>query len=783
MRVPAWLLIVPAAIFGALEGCGSDGGVAPGGNTSDGGSTSSSGSSGSFVTNDGGATSSLAIVVDPPEATVDVKVVDGVAAATPVTFRALDVATGVAVPASFSLDRGELGSIVAGTGVFTASGSIAGSATVTATIEGATAKGKLTVRISAENLGANAKSGVGPQTGPTPKGGFNGVGGQVLGPAPSAEIKTKLDLDNPVPTTSFEWLAPYDKTVFPRGILAPLVQWRTSAGFTATGFTIHLKQAGFEFRGYYGVPAGSTSLANQPIDFDIWKRITNSNQGDPLEVEIKVTDGVTTYGPIKRTWSIAPGILRGTVYYNSYGTQLAAITQGNKAAAVLRIAPGDSEPVIAVPGAEQKCVVCHEVSANGNRLFSNDTDQGDYGYARAYDLTNAGAVYKTYGPSWGAGFSSAEFIGKLSYSAPFPDGTFFLASSGENYHHWSKASDLFAADTYQSVATTGFTDVVKRAVTPAFSPDGTRVAFAYWESVSADPLADGGHTLVVMDFDCHKDANGACGAPPYEFKNLRMIHHEAAAYLGWPTFSPDGKWVVFQRSTNKGDGSVLNTSKTGRADLWIASAELGSTFTPMKLCALNGFDADCMTNPTPTSYLPVGTNHPQMFVDAANPGDTNLSFEPTITPIVSGGYVWLIFTSRRLYGNVATLEPYAGKDDGNPMPAMPVPKKLWVAAVDLNPKNGQDPSHPPFYLPGQELLAGNMRAFWENDPCRANGSTCETGNECCNGFCRDDGKGALVCGDKPPGCANEFETCKTNDDCCGTTLLCIGGKCATSSPK
>jgi len=144
--------------------------------------------------------------------------------------------------------------------------------------------------------------------------------------------------------------------------------------------------------------------------------------------------------------------------------------------------------------------------------------------------------------------------------------------------------------------------------------------------------------------------------------------------------------------------------------------------------------------------------------------------------------MWLIFTTRRLYGNVATLEPYAGKDDGQPMPPNPVPKKLWVAAIDLNPKSGVDPSHPPFYLPGQELLAGNMRAFWENDPCRANGSTCETGNECCGGFCRNDSSGKLVCGDKPPGCANEFENCTTAADCCGTNVACIGGKCALSGP-
>lgn len=792
MRVSAWALVFglgASSLLAVGGGCGSSNSATFSGNGTDGGGSSSSSgqnTSGTIGGNgggdEGGVAPSAPIAIEPADATVDVEIVDGeLKPVTPVTFKIVDRDTRAPLDgASWSIDRGEVGTIVVGTGVFTANGNVAGVATVTASYGTNQATSKITINVRATNGGANAKSGIGPQTGPVPKGGFNGVGGEVLGAAPSDDIKTKLATDNPVDVSKFEMLAPYDKTVFPRAILPPLVQWRTESGFDVKGYSIHLKQTGFDFRGTYAPAAGSTKFQNAPIDAEIWKRLLNSNQGDPVTVEIKVTDGTTTYGPIVRTWTIAPGILRGTVYYNSYGTLLADKTQGEKAAAVLRISPGQSEPQLAIPGAEKKCAVCHEVSANGNRLFSNDTDQGDYGYARSYDLTADASVIKSYGPSWGAGFDSAKFIGKLSYSAPYPDGTFFLASSGENYHHWPEPSDLFSADTYEPIATTGFKDVVKRAVTPAFSPDGSRVAFTYWESAKADPLADGGHTLVVMDFDCNRGADGNCGAPPYKFSNLRKVAHDDSAYLGWPAFSPDGKWLIYQRSTNGGDGSVLNTSKTGRADLWIASADLAPTFETMKLCSVNGFEGSCVSNAAAPSFLPTGPNHPQKLVDDASPGDTNLAFEPTITPIVSGGYAWLIFTTRRLYGNVATLEPYAGKDDGQPMPASPVPKKLWVAAIELAPKTGTDPSHPPFYLPGQELLAGNMRAFWENDPCRKNGSECETGNECCNGFCRDNGAGKLVCGDKPAGCVQEFETCKSSAECCGTALSCIGGKCAVA---
>jgi hypothetical protein len=167
------------------------------------------------------------------------------------------------------------------------------------------------------------------------------------------------------------------------------------------------------------------------------------------------------------------------------------------------------------------------------------------------------------------------------------------------------------------------------------------------------------------------------------------------------------------------------------------------------------------------SYLPTSTTHPD---------DTALDYEPTVNPIPSGGYYWVVFTSRRMYGNIAAGDPY---DNGNG--TYPIPKKLWVAAIDINAKPGVDPSHPAFYLPGQELDAGNMRGFWVVDPCKPNGQSCLTGDECCNGFCRQpaDG-GALVCTDQPPGCSNEFEKCTSDADCCGQSqgYKCINGHCA-----
>ena len=50
-------------------------------------------------------------------------------------------------------------------------------------------------------------------------------------------------------------------------------------------------------------------------------------------------------------------------------------------------------------------------------------------------------------------------------------------------------------------------------------------------------------------------------------------------------------------------------------------------------------------------------------------------------------------------------------------------KKIWIAAVSANPSEGTDPSSPAFYLPGQEYLAGNSKAYWVLESCKAAAST------------------------------------------------------------
>jgi hypothetical protein len=131
-----------------------------------------------------------------------------------------------------------------------------------------------------------------------------------------------------------------------------------------------------------------------------------------------------------------------------------------------------------------------------------------------------------------------------------------------------------------------------------------------------------------------------------------------------------------------------------------------------------------------------------------------------------------VFTSRRTYGNLLT-----GTKDAV--------KQLWVAAIDLNPVAGKDPSHPAFLLSGQDQTSVNMRGFWALDPCKGDGQGCASGTECCGGYCDGSGPaGAKVC--KSAGtCSQDGDKCNVTADCCNASAgtQCINHVCSEPGPK
>jgi hypothetical protein len=295
---------------------------------------------------------------------------------------------------------------------------------------------------------------------------------------------------------------------------------------------------------------------------------------------------------------------------------------------------------------------------------------------------------------------------------------------------------LFETDTGNQVDGGG--GIPTGAMCPMFSPDGTEIVFN-------DYAINNGHGLATMQFD--KTMRQAT--------NYKQVFQETdtSVFPGWPFFLPDQKAIVFllgAASDFSGGGVGLSGTSTSTAgapagDLYVLDLASGKS---VMLDEAMGFasDQDVASGKT---YLPFGSD------------DVHHHYYPTASPVAAGGYFWIFFDSFRHYGNQG------------------LQRQLWGAAIDFSSSGTYttDTSHPAFYVTGQEIGTGNHRAFTALDPCKADGSDCTSGVDCCTGLCTN-GK----CGG-PPRCSNVDEACGPGQSCCDPNVSCIAGYCAIPAPK
>jgi hypothetical protein len=599
----------------------------------------------------------------------------------------------------WSIDNVQLGTID-GNGLFTASGLIGGTSNVNAVKGTDTGAAQISVQVQITKNVGNVPS----------------------------NIITQLQ-GGGTSDAAFKWLYPYNNTLWPRGLSGPVLQF---GGTAITYAWVHIETASksIVYDGYYGAsnPA-RIDFSNDPI----WNTVGQSaGPGDAVTISVTKMSGNAVTGPQSETWTFAQGSLKGTVYYNSYDSAL-----GNGYGAVLKIKPGPGAAAsLLIGGTSAKCTVCHTVSSNGNALIAANTG---YDTGAKYDLTNNVAQSQ----------NRNDYV--FNFPALNPDGSIVVSTTSDKIGGmWASTPSSVYDGSGNKLTNTGFEGLVSYAATPSFSPDGTLFAFNN-EGAPNEDNASTQNEIDMLSFD----------AKNVKFSNkVKLVGDtNTTNLLGWPSFTPDSKFAVYDHHQGtSGEGVTYGTWGAQRSALEMVDVNSKAVY---MINALNGLDA----NNQP--YLPFGAD------------DENRNFEPNVLPLAAGGYFWVVFTSRRQYGNTinsAETGTY-GQD---------IRKKLWVAAIDINPTPGKDPSHVPFYLPGQEAPAGNMRGFWVLDPCEQNGNSCESGDECCNGFCRqvtDDGGTENVCVPPPGGCSHEYEKCTTSSDCCDSNESCINGFCGSIAPN
>nr|MBP9113622.1 hypothetical protein [Polyangiaceae bacterium] len=320
-------------------------------------------------------------------------------------------------------------------------------------------------------------------------------------------------------------------------------------------------------------------------------------------------------------------------------------------------------------------------------------------------------------------FQSTQASG---FQAISPNGDFVL------WRHWNSGSFGSDGKLYLSPynAETKLAELIPPAAMgspshPVWSPDGKTVALGM--RTAGNGLDYTASSMALVDV--------TLGVTP-SFSNFRQIVQANVTYpvASYPSFTADSKWIGFMRA-NRSRGTETNSL----GELWISDI---TGATQIRLDQANG-----------------------MGVLAA----TNKAWGPSFHPVAAGGYNWVAFYAQRNWGHKFTGST----------------RKLWIAAVDANPVAGKDPSHPAFYVEGQELDSTNERPQFTVPPCKMSGETCESGYECCDGrFCRKDAtSGQMTCQEpKPNECAQVGDSCKLDSDCCKASARCTGGTCQPIGP-
>jgi hypothetical protein len=655
-----WALVAAGCGAGGNGNSSSNGGAGGTGGGSGGQGAGTGGEGGCFLGCGGSSTTSNqgVVVISPqnPTLTVDNGVIP--TQAFTATINGADVTSSV----TWIFERPEVGGLT--TNVFTPTGAVAGI-------------GKLTARVNMDEGTTNVTVFIKKKV-------------NTAGVTPQDEMA----FDNPTggADPSMSVLYPYNETVFPLGVLAPEIQW--NGGQAADVYRLRISEKYYEYTGYFTAPPPSRHL----IDEEDWKNIEESGTGaqsDPVSMQLTRRSGGTVFTPVVNTWHVAPGRLKGSVYY--WELPLGA---GN--GRILRIRP-DSPAVdqFFSPGV---CWGCHTVSRDGTKMAAEFNDGN--GPLYTVDLVADPSVYSTINPSAPAG----NFV----FSAFNNTGDKLLAS--ENNSRILRIIDANNGVTLNPNA------MGNGCGEPAWSPDGTKIAGicnmsggGFWtfdvtggNLTVADVAADG---VTVSNIQNIVPQAGGVGRPAY------------------PSFSPGSEWITYGRPTT-------GSRSTGNGKLWIVA--------------------------------PDGSGAQELSTASSD----NKSFNGVFAPLRAGGYFWVVFITRRDYGNTLVNTNR---------------QQLWITAIKDPPTAG-DPSHPPFYMRGQENNQLSENAYYALDPCKNIGEDCDSGVDCCNGQCVEDPNNSAnhICGEPPPPgtCSADGNSCETTADCCNKPVsTCIDGFCQEPVPE
>ena len=357
-----------------------------------------------------------------------------------------------------------------------------------------------------------------------------------------------------------------------------------------------------------------TTTPSYQADPSTWTVLAETNRGGDLQVALRGTHyaggGVGEAPPISVGYS-EQDVAGGIYYWAAANESIMRFDFGTPAQA--------PEQFYTSAMAGGRCVSCHAVSRDGSKMALN--------------------LYVNSDP-YGGGIldiSSRTLLADNNYKAVFqtysPDSRLLVTS-------WQGVLSLRDGQTGADkgvIPTGGF------ATQPDWSSDGTRLVYVSAPSGTDRSFMSG--SIVTIPWD-----GTAFGAP-------ETIVPAGSENNFKPTFSPDGAWIIFNRST--GDSDVDSDARL-----------LGIRLSDRAIVEL-----DRASGPTGSA-------------------DSWARWSPFVQEHRGGKLMWFTFSSSRAYGNRLPA--------GRP--------QIWMTAFD--PDHPTDPTFPPLWVPFQDMSTGNHIAQW-----------------------------------------------------------------------
>jgi len=367
-----------------------------------------------------------------------------------------------------------------------------------------------------------------------------------------------------------------------------------------------------------------TRLDDWTSTADLFTLIAATNTGGEVEVQVHSGDWDGT-----QLSGVRSGLAQALVV-NRLDVQGSVFYWATDKEAILRIPFGSAEPADYWPEPSDDdpggapCVGCHVVNEAAQSMVV--THDGINGVFTTVEISDIDDPYSRY---------TSGIEERVTFKDVSPDGQYLVGAANGVLASWYMANGS-RVDTYE--------ELDDWITMPSFHPDGDRLVAI--RSLVQNTQSD----MVFLESEVVSIPwnDGLIGEPEV------LVPSDPDHNHFYPTWSPDGRWLAFNRA--EGDGY-----SNPAAELWILPADGG----------------------------------PAISLDQANGTDVGNSF-PRWAPLPDDSVQWLTFTSTRDY-------PMLGGDRPN----------VWVTAVDERLlEEGRDGSSPAFWLPGQDSKSDNHLAVW-----------------------------------------------------------------------